>query len=906
MIFKFRAAPLEKPWSNIVAKYCLFVARHPWPFIIIPFIITICLSMGIILNFKIVRGVNYLYAPLNATWKSEEAVFGENWAKDDDHFYPGKDILRRQGIYLIVNAKDSGNILRENHAKDFLKILEWIGSVKLISSAGRMFTYKDVCLHFQNDCFSNTHAKLLADIYSKNHQNSMFNISFPIYRSTYATEPIDISKVLGNVSLDSNGNVESASAWMILYQLKAFGPGNGQLSKDFEDGLAEKIQKGETPSELLNIYYFHSATFDEELEKENRRLTPKFSITFSVLIIFAILSTFTIKFVAFKTEQSVSNWPIIDWVLSKPLLGVCGVLVTLCAIISSTGLLMLMDVTFVDMCTVMPFLSLTIGIDDTFLMLAAWHETDRNLPYEKRIEKSMRHAAVSISITSLTDALAFLIGSIAPLPAVMYFCYYSSAAILFIFLYCLTMFVAFLALQGKREQELRHSVTGGKTRDLDDYESAASHELLFKMGSRITVKADEENNNNNEKSISENASENDVRMWYQKFFEDQYAPFISNSKISILSFLIYIAYLTTAFYGIQQLKIGFDLINIVQESSASRVFLEVRQNLFPEDTKIMDIAVMNSPNFTNSEERFEFLEVLSEFESTWCSEGRNSTQFWFFEMQKYLSQLGFGGDLNRTLNSERKLSQTKKTFLMSNEKFGYDVLDSKRFRLSTRLKNVENDEQISNCAKTMRLLTKKHQNYSMTTYSPLWNIADEYDIMWPQTLQDIYISIAVMIPVALLFIPQPLCSSIIGLNIASIAFGVIGTMSFLGVSLDATSMITVAMSVGFSVDFAAHVSYAYMTESRKPKTGKSPIFSRFSHTLGTVGWPVTQASVSVLLGVSSLYLVDSYVVQTCFRTVLLVILFGTTHALVFLPLLLMNCHRIYAFFRKENSDSRNS
>lgn len=30
----------------------------------------------------------------------------------------------------------------------------------------------------------------------------------------------------------------------------------------------------------------------------------------------------------------------------------------------------------------------------------------------------MRHAAVSISITTLTDALAFLIGAIAPLPAV--------------------------------------------------------------------------------------------------------------------------------------------------------------------------------------------------------------------------------------------------------------------------------------------------------------------------------------------------------------------------------------------------------------------------------------------------------------------------------------------------------
>ena len=61
----------------------------------------------------------------------------------------GKDILRRQGIYLIVNSKDGGDILRQDHAKDFLGVLEWISRVKLISSAGRIFTYKDVCLHFQ-------------------------------------------------------------------------------------------------------------------------------------------------------------------------------------------------------------------------------------------------------------------------------------------------------------------------------------------------------------------------------------------------------------------------------------------------------------------------------------------------------------------------------------------------------------------------------------------------------------------------------------------------------------------------------------------------------------------------------------------------------------------------------------
>ncbi|KAK6053729.1 hypothetical protein COOONC_08765 [Cooperia oncophora] len=191
----------------------------------------------------------------------------------------------------------------------------------------------------------------------------------------------------------------------------------------------------------------------------------------------------------------------------------------------------------------------------------------------------------------------------------------------------------------------------------------------------------------------------------------------------------------------------------------------------------------------------------------------------------------------------------------------------------------------------------------MSTYTPLWNLADQYEIMWPQTLQDLYISIAVMVCVALLFIPQPLCAPLIAMSIASVALGVLGIMPFLGVNLDATSMITIAMSVGFSVDFAAHVSYAFMTQKIADVHHSLVYGERF----GTVGWPITQASMSVLLGISSLSFVDSYVVQTCFKTVILVITFGTVHALVFLPLVLMYSHKAYfclAGLRRQRSSNK--
>ncbi|PAV75913.1 hypothetical protein WR25_01224 [Diploscapter pachys] len=706
-------APLEKPWSNVVARYCVFVSRHPWPFIIIPMILCICLSSGVFMHFRIVRGVHYLYSPLNAPWKTEEAVFGENWANDDIHYHPAKDFMRRRGVYMIITAKDKGSILRKEHARQFLKVLEYIGSHNLTSKTGRKYSYKDICLHFQNECFSNSHGRLIADIFARGDEDH-FNITYPKWASRYATEKIDVMRLLGNVSFNSNGYVNGASAWMILYQLKKFDENVGELSKEFENAIAAEIENGTLSAPLLNIYYFHSATFDQELAKEQDRIIPKFSITFCVLIVFSVLTTFTVKWVnlpGVKVNQKRRKFLVIDWVLSKPLLGIVGVISTLMAIISATGMLLLCGVTFVDMCTVMPFLSLTIGIDDTFLMLAAWHETNRLHSVEERVETAMRHAAVSISITTLTDCIAFLIGASAPLPAVMFFCYYSSAAIFFIFLYCMTVFVATLSLQGRIEEQERNSLTLRDTINLKEHflEDVPTKKLLFHMGTHVHVLPEAGNNNDvNFVDVHNPKKEQDHRMWYQRFFEDKFGPFISKPWMTAIFFGLYIVYASFAIYGISNLVIGFDLINVVQKSTSPRAFLTARNSFFPMDSKIVDIAVMKPPNMAARKQREEFFFALQEFETTWCSSGRNSTDFWYFSFQDYMKGLGFDDDIwNAMLDDEESFVSNLGGFLMANDKYSYDVLrdengTTKAFRLATRVTNVATDSDMYKCATTMR------------------------------------------------------------------------------------------------------------------------------------------------------------------------------------------------------------
>lgn len=48
-----------------------------------------------------------------------------------------------------------------------------------------------------------------------------------------------------------------------------------------------------------------------------------------------------------------------------------------------------------------------IGIDDAFLMSAAWHRTNPELRTARRMAEALAEAAVAISITSFTDMVGY-------------------------------------------------------------------------------------------------------------------------------------------------------------------------------------------------------------------------------------------------------------------------------------------------------------------------------------------------------------------------------------------------------------------------------------------------------------------------------------------------------------------
>lgn len=77
-------------------------------------------------------------------------------------------------------------------------------------------------------------------------------------------------------------------------------------------------------------------------------------------------------------------------------------------------------------------------MDDCFVILASWRMTDYRLGVPKRLAEAFGEAAVSITVTTLTDVVSFTVGYFNPLEGVSEFCLFSGiiafsqAAVLFI------------------------------------------------------------------------------------------------------------------------------------------------------------------------------------------------------------------------------------------------------------------------------------------------------------------------------------------------------------------------------------------------------------------------------------------------------------------------------------------
>uniref|UniRef100_A0AAF5DBF3 SSD domain-containing protein n=2 Tax=Strongyloides stercoralis TaxID=6248 RepID=A0AAF5DBF3_STRER len=853
---------LEKPLAKFFRDYGKFICRYPRPFIILPIFFTLFCAVGF-LHMEIASEAIHLYTPTNAISKDERELFHKLFPLRNDNYIPSRAVTTTREIQITLTTTNGENILDGEFPMLVNMYQKKIEKEISIEYEGKRYGYQDLCITFRDQgCPGTPHVQLISYLFQHG-----FNISYPILQIGENTGYI--GSTLGGVRLfkgvDGKNYLHSAQSWLLLYHLKFYPEDTSFLSGLWELKFQEEMLKFK-PTEKLKLSVFHSQTLTDEIKRNGKSLVPKFAVAFSLLVVFSVFSS--LSFTKY-------GWSV-DWTLSKPIPVLVGVMSAGMGIITSIGMLSGLGMVYNDIVGVMPFLVLAVGVDNTFLILSGVRRTSRVASSSNRISETLSEAGVSMFITSSTNALSFFIGAITTMPAVYIFCIYTAFALIFTFIYGVTIYIAILSLFLDIERKGKHCMFFGRIYEIKgktEYDKATLIDRLFFMGSpnitNITPK-------------SEFPSPSCVTVFFHKYF----GPILTDTYVRIFTLILYIGYIYISIYGCFDIKEGLEPVNLLVQDSYAVPHYKTYENNFLKYGQVVQIVIANPPDLRIKKNRNEIRKIAEDFATSRYGAGNISIQLWMDEVEYFL---------NREIDKKEYNDDLYYIYAMNHflnhptSRFSEDirwVADSKggmtidSFRFLVGMKDISTTNEQTKATAGMRKIASKYVDYNITTFMPLWLFTDQFALVIPNTVQNITIALICMILIAVFLIPEPVCSIFVALSIASVDIGVVGFMTLWGVNLDVISMITIIMSIGFSVDYSAHLTYGYV---RSKKIGSS---QKMIETLTSLGLPLLQGAASTILAVMTLADTPAYMVQTFFKTVFLAITFGLLHGLVFLPVAL--------------------
>ncbi|EDW89794.1 patched domain-containing protein 3 isoform X1 [Drosophila yakuba] len=831
------------------------IAKHPGYFIIIPVLLTLlCMTGYQQLKYQI--DPEYLFSPIAGEGKTERAIVEQYFKVNYTHRFNVGRITRpgRFGRVIVITKDGDKNMIRREVFQE-LRQLDNIIQNATTTYDGDTYTYKDNCARWENECFENDILNL--DALMDDIEAGQLNLTFPFMFNPVTWDAHLFPVFFGGTKLTEDNYVISVPAIQLVYFVTADTKRQDAKGAEWEETFLRVVGNAENSGQFkhISVSYFASRTLDHELEKNTKTVVPYFSSTFLMMGLFSIITCM-----------------MGDAVRSKPFLGLMGNVSAIMATLAAFGLAMYCGIEFIGINLAAPFLMIGIGIDDTFVMLAGWRRTKSKMPVAERMGLMMSEAAVSITITSVTDFISFLIGIISPFRSVRIFCTYSVFAVCFTFLWHITFFAACMAISGYREQKNLHSIFGCRVLPMS-IAIKENRNFLYKAVMAGGIDTND----------PDNPIDNKDHM-LMAFFKDKMAAVINNKWCKAIIILAFASYLVGACYGITQIKEGLERRKLSREDSYSVEFFDREDDYYREFPYRMQVIIAGPLNYSDPLVQEQVENLTSTLEHTSYVTSRRYTESW---LRSFLSFLDRNNELlNVTIDDEQTfIDAVKEHWLFPGNPFSLDVRFNKdetqiiASRFLIQAVNITDTNHEKEMVRDLRQICKDSP-LNASIFHPYFVFFDQFELVRPVSLQAMVIGAIIMMIISFVFIPNILCSLWVAFSVISIELGVAGYMALWDVNLDSISMINLIMCIGFSVDFTAHICYTYMSsKKRSPK-------ARVREALHSLGLPIIQGSSSTILGIVALLLAQSYIFLVFFKMVFLVIFFGAMHGLFLLPVLL--------------------
>ncbi|KAL5012271.1 hypothetical protein ScPMuIL_010822 [Solemya velum] len=806
------------------AKYGRFVARHPWKVIITSILVNLLLGFGL-LRIDINTDALYIFSPLNSRASQEtevmESLFPDRSAYN---FYIHTMFRFERFSEAVVRYRSDENILTDEGLTLLEEFYDYIIHKNMTFENGTTFSFEDVCAKRNGDCVTTGAALFRRGIRS-------------IVITGRATYPIFITiymrALLGSPTVVNN-RIKGAKAVKFRFHAR-----NDDGGRQWEQEFLKTMESYH--SDKLDISYAHSKSLDEEVNATIRGDTTLLVITVLLMISFASSVTAGGNVLSDRSH-----------------LGRLGVFTASLGILGGFGLVCGAGMLFVTIDGVAPFLVLGVGLDDMFILLSGLADTYGHITsIEDRIGETMRTSGMAITITSLTDLLAFSVGALSTFPAIRSFCTYTAVAIFATFIMFITFFLACMTLHEQRVKSDRHSLTCKKVETKEEMEAKGMSKLriLLCAGSKPTTRAD-------------------VQNPIEKYVSDFFVRVVLWEPARFMILLLFTTYIGIGVWGSLYFQEGLLLEQLTSEDSHFYKHAVWNFELYkPEMT--MNFVITKPVSYVDPSTMKEMNRLMQEATSgefipddlilSWYQAYRLSSQF------DNSSDAAFARNLKRFVEAN--------PLFLNDVSFSEDGNSVVGSRVYYRTSGADTIIDFREVMITLRKLADESP-LPVIAFSPIFIYIEQIVAIVPQTVQNLSIALGSIMLVTIFMIPHPVMVLLITMSVASILVGLVGFMHLWGLMLSSITMIEIIMCIGFSVDYSSHIVHAYMQAEGDSRNQKVKL------AIQRVGGPVFSGVFSTFVGVLMLLFANSFIYLSFFKVISIVLALGLTHALIIIPVVL--------------------
>jgi hypothetical protein len=146
---------IDNHLKSLFRRFGVFVAGHKFWFLILPLLVSLGLSTGLLL-IQYSSDPDQLLTPVNGEGRREKAIAEKYFPTNYSRFDATRSIKFGHYGYVMVTGKDGESVLNPSEWNEVRAIQEQILNIEMVWSDGAVYRYEDICAKWEGRCYTNS------------------------------------------------------------------------------------------------------------------------------------------------------------------------------------------------------------------------------------------------------------------------------------------------------------------------------------------------------------------------------------------------------------------------------------------------------------------------------------------------------------------------------------------------------------------------------------------------------------------------------------------------------------------------------------------------------------------------------------------------------------------------------